>query len=244
MRLKDFPELTFSFTTKDGGVSSSPYSFLNLAYHVGDKKSDVDKNHQILADTLHYSRKKLVHMKQIHSAKVIKVDKRYNFNTPPTCDALITDEKDLPIMVMVADCTPILFYDSVKKVIAVAHAGREGAFLNIIKNVIDAFKENYNSNTNDIVVNVGTSICQKCYKVNKNIFNEAVQLGYSSSILKENEDYFLDIRFILKKQLSENGIKVENIELSTECSSCSCKKYFSYRAEGITGRFAGVIMMS
>ena len=244
MILDKYSKLTFAFTTKEGGVSHSPYSSLNLAFHVGDKELDVEKNHQILADKLHYRKENLIHMKQIHSAKVVKVDKNLTFNTPPTCDALITDNKKIPLMVMVADCSPILFYDDVKKVIAVAHAGRQGAFLNIVKNVIDAFKESYDSNPKDIVVSVGASICQNCYEVNQEIYNEAVDLGYGLALLKKDKRYFLDIRFILKMQFKENGIKEENIEISNECSSCSNENYFSYRADGITGRFSGLIMMS
>ena len=242
--LEKYSSLQHSFTTKDGGVSLSPYSSLNLAFHVNDNRERVIQNHQLLADKLHYRKENLIHMKQIHSAKVIKVDKKYNFNNSPTCDALITDKKETPLMVMVADCSPILFYDSVQKVIAVAHAGREGAFLNIIKNVIDTFKESYNSNPKDIVISVGASICQNCYEVNKEIFDEAVELGYCLAIHRKDKRYFLDIRLILKRQFRENGIKEKNIEISNECSSCSNKKYFSYRADGVTGRFAGLIMMS
>jgi hypothetical protein len=242
--LEKYSLLQHSFTTRDGGVSISPYSSLNLAFHVKDKRERVIQNHQLLANKLHYKKENLIHMKQIHSAKVIKVNEKYNFNNSPTCDALITDKKETPLMVMVADCSPILFYDSVQKVIAVAHAGRQGAFLNIIKNVIDAFKESYNSNPKDIVISVGASICQNCYEVNKEIFEEAVELGYGLAIYKKDKHYFLDIRSILKKQLRENGIKEEHIEISDECSFCSNEKYFSYRADGVTGRFAGLIMMS
>lgn len=242
--LKKYKNLTYTFTTRGGGVSLPPYHSLNLAFHVGDNELDVEKNHQILADTLHYKKENLIHMKQIHSAKVIQVDEEYDFNTPVTCDALITDTKEIPLMVMVADCSPILFYDDFKKVIAVAHAGRQGAFLNIIKNVIERFQESYNSKAKDIVVSVGAGICQSCYEVNQEIYDEAVKLGYALALLKKDKRYFLDIRYILKKQLRENGIKEEHIEISDECSSCSNEKYFSYRADGVTGRFAGVIMMS
>ena len=104
--LKKFPELTYAFTTKQTG---------NLAFHVNDNPVILLKNHKNLASELNYDLKTLVHMKQIHSNVVKIVDKSDNFANPPTCDALITDRLHTPLMVMVADCSPVLFYDSQKK---------------------------------------------------------------------------------------------------------------------------------
>lgn len=126
--LNNFSNLTHTFTTKDGGVSKKPYSSLNLAFHVQDNSANVITNHEKLASNLNYNKRTLVHMKQIHSDIVHIVSDDNNFDNPPTCDALITDKKNIPLMVMVADCSPILFYDKTKEVIAVAHAGRQGTF--------------------------------------------------------------------------------------------------------------------
>ena len=108
----------------------------NLAYHVNDDSSNVDKNHNELAQYLKYPIKRLVHMNQVHGDKIINIDKEYNFNEIPTCDALITQEKETPLMVMVADCNPILIYDPKKEVIAAIHAGRAGVFSNILSKTI------------------------------------------------------------------------------------------------------------
>jgi len=241
--LNSFSNLTHCFTAKDGGVSCGAYSTLNLAFHVEDDAELVNKNHTLLADKLNYDKKTLVHMKQIHSDIVHIVTLDDNFKNPPTCDALITDKQNTPLMVMVADCSPILFYDSVKKVIAVAHAGRQGAFKNIVKNVIDSFKNDYDSNVDNILVTVGASIGECCYEVGDEIYEEAKELGVEYSLNKKAQSYYLDISKILQSQLLESGIKKENIEISRECSCCENNKYFSYRADGITGRFAGVIKL-
>ena len=239
--LKRFTNLTHAFTTKDGGISEQPYSSLNLAFHVGDNENNVIDNHNTLAKKLGYKTRTLVHMKQIHSSLVKKINSNDNFNNPPKCDALITDRVDTPLMVMVADCAPILFYDDVKKVIAVAHAGRQGTFLNIIQNVVNSFKNEFNSNTNDIIVSIGTSIGSCCYEVGQKIINEAKELGLEYAMTKRENSFYLNIRKILKTQLRNAGIKEENIEVSSECTCCQNEKYFSYRADGVTGRFCGVI---
>jgi hypothetical protein len=60
---------------------------------------------------------------------------------------------------------------------------------------------------------------------------------------KRDENFYLNVNKILKKQLIECGIDEQNIEIFNECTSCNTDKYFSYRAEKQTGRFAGVLMI-
>ncbi len=241
--LKKFKNINAGFTSKRGGVSISPYSSLNLAFHVMDNQESVNKNHELLADKLNYKKESLIHMKQIHSNLVHIVKSSDNFTNPKSCDALITDRKDRPLMVMVADCSPILFYDSVHNIIAVAHAGREGTFKNIVKSVIDAMVKEFNSNPQDIYVSIGASIGKCCYEVGSEIYNEAKKLSLEYALDKKKSSYYLDITEILKTQLYKCGIKKEKLEISKECSCCKNEKYFSYRAHGTTGRFCGIIML-
>ena len=232
--LNNLSDLTHIFTTKDSG---------NLAFHLNDNILHVQNNHNILADELKYKKESLVHMRQIHSDIVHLVNDNDNFSNPPTCDALITNKKNTPLMVMVADCSPILFYDEKQKVIAVAHAGRQGAFKNIVQNVIESFKNNFNSNVKDIHVSIGASIGKCCYEVGSEIYAEVKELGLEYLIYKKDDNFYLDVTQILKNQLLTCGIKRNNLEICDECTKCNSDKYFSYRANAKTGRFAGVILL-
>jgi YfiH family protein len=241
--LNNFTNISHLFTTKDGGVSKGAYKALNLAFHVEDKIQDVNTNHNILASYLNYEKSKLIHMKQIHSNIVHVVSDDDNFKNPPTCDALITDKKETPLMVMVADCTPILFYDDIKKVIAVAHAGRQGAFSNIVKNVIDSFICTYASDAKDIMVSIGANIHKCCYEVGYEIYKEAKELNLDYAIEIRDAKYYLDINKILTTQLLASKVESKHIEILDECSCCKNDTYFSYRASRICGRFGGVIFL-
>ena len=241
--LKKFTNLSHGFTTKDGGISSAPYERLNLAFHVGDDEESVQKNHLSLAQKLEYDKKTLIHMKQIHSNRVHIVNEDDDFTTPPICDALITNRVETPLMVMVADCSPILFHDDKRGVIAVAHAGREGTFQNIILAVLQNFRENFHSNLDNITVSIGPAIQVCCYEVGNEIFEKAKELDLEYAIEKRGDSFYLNIALILKTQLLNAGIKEKNIEILQECSCCKKEKYFSYRADGITGRFCGVIKL-
>jgi polyphenol oxidase len=240
--LRPFDNLLALFTDRHGGCSKNRYTSLNLAFHVGDNADDVLKNHRILAKRLDYTQEKLVHMQQIHSNSV-HVIQNENFATPPTCDALITNKTNVPLMVMVADCTPVLFYDDAQKVIAVAHVGRAGAFKNIIRNVIECFENLYASRPEDIIVTTGANIGVCCYEVGKEICEEAKQLQLHYACMQKEGKYYLNITKIIENQLSACGVKKQNRELSSTCTACNYEDYFSYRAEGITGRFAGILML-
>lgn len=233
------------FTTRHGGISHFPYTSNNLAFHVGDNVHNVLANHNLLANKLGYERSKLIHMRQIHSDTIICVDDgMLNFDTPPQCDALITNRPNIPLMVMSADCTPILLYDPIRSSIAAVHAGRAGALNSILPKTIHKMEELYGTDPNDLLITLGPSIHGCCYEINTAIAEDTIKKGYANALHTEGEKLFLDVNTILEKQLDLLHIPQNHREIINHCTSCQCDTYFSYRAENQqTGRIAGVIMI-
>ncbi len=95
-----------------------------MGLHVGDNPINVQKNREALRDSLGIS--KLIFMNQVHGDEVVCVDED---TLTPTCDAMISQSKNVALAVMVADCIPLLFYDALTQSIGVAHAGRAGSAL-------------------------------------------------------------------------------------------------------------------
>jgi len=238
-------EIIHTFTTRMGGISKSPYESLNLGFHVGDKSKDVTDNHRLLAEEMGYELSLLVHMKQIHSDKIVIVDpSQHDFEHPPECDALLTNQNGIPLMVMVADCTPVLFYDAQKRIIGVAHAGRSGALQGIVPKTLQKMQTHFKSRLQDIQVVLGPSIGSCCYEINKEIAKEVIEKGYDVSTVVKQGRYYLNVNSIIHKQLQEIGLNKQQIEDFTVCNACEHKSYFSYRADTQrTGRFAGVMML-
>lgn len=233
--------LTAAFTTRHGGLSQVPYDSANLAFHVGDDPRDVVQNHALLGQTLGYAKESLVFMRQIHSDLIVRAD-GYGFENPPQCDALITDQSALPLMVMSADCTPILLFDPIRKAIAAIHAGREGALQKILPKTIESLKEHYESDAADIIAVLGPSIHGCCYEVNGDIAQRTIENGYSGAVRHDGERVYLDVNTILLDQLEQSGVR--KIEVVDACTSCNHLEYFSYRADKQrTGRIAGVILL-
>ena len=147
-------------TTNDG----------NLAYHVNDIKENVDKNREAVALIMEYKNEDLVYMNQVHGNNVQIVTK----DSPKlidNCDGLITKEKDLPLMVMVADCIPILFFDEIQGVIAAVHAGRNSTFLKIAQITANKMMNELGCDASNIKVVMGPSIHKCCYEVSDELLN-------------------------------------------------------------------------
>jgi len=234
-------ELFHTITDRFGGVSKAPYESLNLALHVEDEAINVLKNREIVSQKYNFTLQNLIYMEQTHSANVAII-KDPSQNKIENCDALITDVKNIPLMVMVADCVPILFYDPTKQVIGVAHAGRNGTFLEIAKKTAQKMRDEFGCSLSDLRVGIGVSIGSCCYEVGEDLADICVKSFDKRYVLREDDRYFLDLKTLNQDQLREIGIKGENIEVSSICTACD-KNYFSYRREGKTGRFAGFMML-
>ena len=127
-----FPEdlITHAISTRIGGVSAAPYDSLNLALHVGDNADDVLANREKFAKSLGFNLSDIVTPNQVHGDKIFRAEeihrgrgsKNYADSISET-DALITNVKNLPLMLCFADCVPILFADLENCAVGLAHGG-------------------------------------------------------------------------------------------------------------------------
>ena len=225
------------FTDRLGGVSSGVYESLNVSSNVGDDIRNIVQNRQKIADDNGFLLENLVYMKQIHSNNVKIINNSF-INEIKDCDGLITSKRKIPLMTMAADCAPILIYDKEKKVVSAIHSGRAGTKKEIARYALELFVKVYNSKVEDIVVAAGPSIGVCCYEVGDEIAKD-MDKRY---IEQKNGSFYLDVKSILKDQLLNFGIKKENIQISPVCTCCD-KDYFSYRRDGVCGRFCGIIML-
>ena len=224
--------MQYRFTTRHGGVSRPPYDSLNLALHVGDNPLHVKKNRELLQEDMGVS--KLVFMDQVHGDKVVLIE---SGDESPTCDAMITQQTDIALCVLVADCIPILFYDAVHQAIGVAHAGRVGSQLHIGQKCAQAMHEAFGTHMHELRIFMGPSIHACCYEVGKEVIG-----GFEKFVHIQDQKYFLDLQRYNRDAFLRVGLLPEHIEISEACS-CSSEEYFSYRRDKITGRFAGVIAL-
>ncbi len=232
-------KIDYLFSNRLGGVSQKPFESFNLAFHVGDDEAKVRQNRNRLSQEF-FGGAKIWAMSQVHSDRVCRIDDEIDTFE---CDALMTHEKQAVLMVMVADCIPILFFDAEHNVIAAVHAGRQGVFLNIAKKTFDAMHRAYGTKSEALYVMAGPSIGVCCYEVGADLARQAQSIGYEHAIKIQNGRYYLDIKAILRSQLLALNLKASQFEINALCTACNTQNYFSYRKEGKTGRFCGAIML-
>ncbi|WP_238585239.1 peptidoglycan editing factor PgeF [Sulfurospirillum halorespirans] len=220
------------FTNRFEGVSEAPFESLNLGLHVNDTALHVTQNREILKAKLGVSQ--LVFMDQVHGDTITQI---HSGDEMPTCDAMITDVSGIALAVMVADCIPILYYDERHHAIGVAHAGRVGTLLQVGQKCARAMAESFGTRMEELTIWMGPSIRSCCYEVGI----EATQ-GLESFLHVKSGKYFLDLQNANLKAFLDMGIKRKNIMVSEVCTCCD-SRYFSYRRDKITGRFAGVIAL-
>lgn len=155
----------------------------NLAYHVNDIKENVDKNREAVALKVGYNNEDLVYMNQVHGNNVEIVDENSS-KLIDNCDGIITKSKNLPLMVMVADCIPILFFDEIQGVIAAVHAGRNSTFLKIAQITANKMINEFACDKNNIKVIMGPSIQKCCYEVNDELA-QIVKTSFGENFVKK-----------------------------------------------------------
>jgi YfiH family protein len=114
---------------RHGGCSPQPWSSLNLATSVGDSAEDVIENRDRISDALGLERNSFYDVWQVHSTKVVYAGQPRKIGRDHIkADAIITDQKNVALLMLFADCVPILLYDPERSIAACAHAGWKGTF--------------------------------------------------------------------------------------------------------------------
>jgi YfiH family protein len=225
-------------TDRHGGVSRPPWASLNLAEHVGDDAPAVAANRQQLTAALDPGIDALVGMQQVHGAEVVVVDEVPA--APPTADALVTRTRGIALLVLVADCTPILLSDRRAGVVAAVHAGRRGLAAGVLPAALTAM-ERLGARPDRIYALVGPGICPEHYEVPAAMRDEVAKAAPGSGTATSSGSPALDIRAGLLRQLHAAGVRRQVV--LPQCTA-EDEQFFSHRRDGVTGRFGAVVWMS
>lgn len=188
-------------------------------------------------------KEKAVLMNQIHGGTVAIV-KDGKVEQVSETDGLVTNKKSIPLAVRTADCLPIMFYDPVKEVIGIAHAGYRGLLNHIIENTITHLVAHFNCNPKDILVGIGPSIETKCYEVGKEVIEkfEKTFPEFENRYVSKEGKFYLNLRGIAQQCLIKKGILKEQIEVMDVCTKCD-PNFYSYRGGDKNGRFVSMISL-
>jgi YfiH family protein len=208
-----------------------------------DLIEEVERNKKLICEGLNIPLGNLVIPIQTHSDN-IKIVTYANKNIVfENTDALITKEKNIAIVLNFADCVPIIFFDSVKKVAAIAHAGWRGTVAQIAVKTVKKMVQNFSCEAQNIIALIGPSIGKCCFEVKDDVKNEilsTVEKKYHKDLCNGN---YIDLKSVNKIQLLSYGVK--KIDLCEYCTFCQNELFFSYRKEhGKTARHSAVIILN
>lgn len=249
------PKVRKVFTDRNGGFSTGAYASFNLADHVGDDPSTVAQNRQRLAEVLGLDVGRLVFMEQIHSPNVTEVTTDHLVSAAPAVpagnaaspvieatDALITTLRGTALIVLTADCVPVLLSDEDAGVIAAVHAGRMGARNGILRRTI-ARMEDLGAVPSNIHALLGAAASGENYEVPQSMAADVESKLPGSATTTAKGTHGLDIRAGLTRQLLSLGVRSIDADPRCTIDPEHADRFFSYRREGTTGRQAGVVWM-
>jgi len=211
-------KINHGFFNRNGGKSTGIYKSLNCGFGSKDKKSDVKKNLKIVKNKINKNSKKIFLLHQVHSNNFFFLTKNFKLKKKRIkADAVITEQKKIPIAILTADCVPILLYDNQRNMIAAIHAGWKGALKGIIKKVIN-FMLTKGCSRNSIIAAIGPCIRQISYEVKEDFMKKFIKKNKKNKFFfkkKKNLIYF-DLPNFIKSQLKSNGIiKIDMINVDT-----------------------------
>ena len=253
-----FPSLTQTgivshlFTTRMGGVSQGIFSSLNLSFTRGDEEEAVRENYRRVAAVLGCTSEDFVCSDQTHTVnirKVTRADCGKGVVYPKDyqdVDGLVTNEPGIVLSTFYADCVPLYFVDTKKKVIGLAHSGWRGTVGRIGGKMIHLMQEEYGCKLEDVLAAIGPSICRDCYEVSQDVADIFKQ-EFGGEVLTEGRapgKYQLDLWMANELVLQQAGLAWEQITVTDICTCCNPTLMFSHRASaGKRGNLGAFLML-
>ncbi len=248
---EQYKEITHFVTTRHGGVSSGNYDSFNLSFYSEDEPAAVTRNRHILCSAIDTLPESLIIPCQTHGDQVRMIDREFMMFNPQQrvkylqgVDALVTNQPQICIGVTTADCVPVLIYDPVKQAAAVVHAGWRGTVARIAGKTVREMQESFSCNPADMIAAIGPSIGPDAFEVGEEVAEEFRNNGFEQTIISNNHKPHINLWMANQQDLSEAGLRIEQIEIAGICTYTNHEQFFSARRLGIkSGRLVTGIVL-
>ena len=235
------PKVRAAVTTREGGISQYPYQSLNLGDHVGDDPKCVIANRALLNTFLPNDP---IWLKQVHGVKVSTPDARLH-----EADAIVTNKPNEVLAIMTADCLPVLFASESGDIIGAAHAGWRGLCNGVLENTVREMQMLSGvSYPRNILAWLGPAIGPTAFEVGADVLEafQDTKIPYPEhsfiAISNKPGKYLANLYLLARSRLESIGLN--QIYGGDYCTVNQEERFFSYRRDGVTGRFASLIWIS
>jgi polyphenol oxidase len=231
---------TVALSTRAGGVSSGPYATCNLGLHVGDDPDAVLENRARVAAAFGAKPEALAFCTQVHGTTVRTASGGAGLGTSiGEADALVTTRPGTVLVILVADCMPVVLFDPVARVLGCAHAGWRGTTAGVLDSTIDAMVA-LGAATERMTVGLGPAVPASRYQVGPDVADAVrVCLGQGADEVLCPDDegrWRLDLVGAGRQLLLSAGVRADAV-LVHPATTGATGPYFSDRAVRPCGRF-------
>lgn len=220
-------------TTRRGGASAGRYASFNLAAHVGDDPAAVAANRRRLAEAGRLPATPLW-LRQVHGTRVAAAERA---GVAPEADAAVAREPGRVLAVLTADCLPVLLAARDANVVAIAHAGWRGLAAGVVEAALGAMQVP----AAGVAAWLGPAIGPRHYVVGADVaaaFADAP--GHSGALTSAGPGrWHCDLAALARARLAAAG--VADIGGCGLCTYEEAGRFYSYRRDGETGRFASLL---
>ena len=246
----DFPYFTFANLDRFSAVRHFVTCGNSTGTDVNLRTMGGADNRKKLAQTIGFDINRLVTGEQTHSLNIavvtdaeagrgsVDIDSRI-----PCTDALITNHCGVCLMVLTADCVPVLLYDPATHSAAAIHAGWRGTANGIVGLTVKKMADEFGAKPENLMAAIGPCIGACCFEVGDDVAEHFSR--WPNTILRRSEwpRPHIDLVLANRLQLEQAGILAANIESSDECTKCGPHGLFSHRRDQTLGRIGTGIML-
>jgi len=227
-------DLKHFFTTRESIIKTKAPDFESIAV----------QNRKDICNFFKINEQDLIHPTQTHTSNVEIV--RTGKSSYPDTDGLILAGSGQAVFLNFADCTPLIIYDNQNNIAAVSHAGWRGTAGCIAAGTVRKMADEFSSRPENLKCAIGPAISLCCYNVGEDVYEKlrATVTDFSGLSEIRQENIFVDLKNINKRQLIEAGLRSENIDVCPYCTVCNNDLFFSYRKEhATTNRHSAVVKL-
>lgn len=238
--------LLVAFTGREGGVSSGPFSSLNLSYNVGDDRHAVSANRRRVSESLGIPLEAWILPQQVHGRSIAVTGQlemgrgaEDHASGMPRTDGLVTVLRGVAIGVLTADCLPVAMVAPSGPGVSVAHAGWRGVLAGIVATAARKLAECTDSPLAELLVFIGPHIGPCCMETDSDVADRFLRT-FGQKVIRPSVGgkSLIDLESAVELQLCAAGIEKKNIFGAGACTLCG-RGYFSHRASSTCGRQGG-----
>jgi polyphenol oxidase len=183
----------------------------------------------------------------VHGVDVVALST--SSNEGAAADAGVTTAPLVACTIMVADCLPLLLTDDAGRVVAAAHAGWRGLAGGVVENTMRAVCAAAGVSPAQVRVWLGPCIGPEAFEVGDEVREAFISTSPSDASLTmryfkphptHRHKWLADLAGLARLRLHALGVtSLSGNDSSLEwCTVSQPSRLFSYRRDGVTGRFA------